>query len=40
MLLHGLQEHHAKPLMQLPRRRSELPDPERLEERYGQFRAA
>jgi putative restriction endonuclease len=40
MLRHGLQDHHAKPLMQLPQRRSELPDPTRLEERYAQFRAA
>ena len=40
MLLHGLQEHHNKPLMQLPRRRTDQPDPQRLEERYAQFRAA
>ncbi len=40
MLLHGLQEHHAKPLMQLPRRRLDQPDRDRLEERYAQFRAA
>ena len=40
MLRHGLQDHHAKPLMQLPQRRSELPDPTRLEERYAEFRAA
>jgi putative restriction endonuclease len=40
MLRHGLQDHHAKPLMQVPRRRAELPDPTRLEERYAQFRAA
>ena len=40
MLRHGLQEHHAKPLMQLPKRRTDQPDRERLEERYAQFRAA
>lgn len=40
MLLHGLQEHHGKPLMQVPRRRADLPDRDGLEERYAQFRAA
>ena len=40
MLLHGLQEHHAKPLMRLPRRRADLPDRDRLEERFADFRAA
>lgn len=40
MLRHGLQEHHARPLMQIPRRRSDQPDRTRLEERYGEFRAA
>lgn len=40
MLRHGLQEHHAKPLMQLPRRHADRPDPQRLIERYAQFRAA
>ena len=40
MLLHGLQDHHGKPLMQLPHRRTDLPDRDRLEERYAQFRAA
>ena len=40
MLRHGLQNHHAKPLMQLPRRRADLPDPIRLAERWAQFRAA
>lgn len=40
MLRHGLQEHHSRPLMQLPRLRAERPDPDRLEERYAQFRAA
>ena len=40
MLRHGLQDHHGKPLMQLPRRRVDQPDPERLMERYHQFRAA
>lgn len=40
MLRHGLQEHHAQPLMQLPRRRVDQPDRDRLDERYAQFRAA
>jgi putative restriction endonuclease len=40
MLRYGLQEHHGKSLMRLPRRRADLPDPDRLEERYAQFRAA
>lgn len=40
MLLHGLQQHHARPLMQLPRRRADRPDPNRLEQRWAQFRAA
>jgi putative restriction endonuclease len=40
MLLHGLQEHHDRPLMQLPRRHADLPDPDRLMERYAEFRAA
>lgn len=40
MLRHGLQAHHARPLMQLPKRRADMPDRDRLEERYSQFRAA
>jgi putative restriction endonuclease len=40
MLRHGLQEHHGKPLMQVPRHHGDRPDPERLMERYGQFRVA
>jgi putative restriction endonuclease len=40
MLRHGLQEHHNRPLMQVPRRRFERPDPDRLMERYAQFQAA
>lgn len=40
MLRFGLQEHHDKPLMRLPRRRADQPDRDRLEERYAQFRAA
>jgi putative restriction endonuclease len=40
MLRYGLQEHHGKSLMWLPRRSADLPDPQRLEERYAQFRAA
>jgi putative restriction endonuclease len=37
MLLHGLQGFHNKPLW-LPRHAHQLPDGERLEERYEQFR--
>lgn len=40
MLLHGLQGHHGKELMQRPRRRVDQPDPDWLMERYAQFRAA
>lgn len=40
MLRHGLQGHHEKPLMQLPSRRADQPDSDRLMERYAQFRAA
>jgi len=40
MLRYGLQEHHGKDLMQLPSRRAERPEPERLMERYAQFTAA
>lgn len=40
MLLHGLQDHHGKSLMQMPRRRADRPDPDRLMERYDQFQAA
>jgi len=40
MLRYGLQEHHGKQLMQLPSRRAEKPDPDRLQERYAQFAAA
>ena len=40
MLRHGLQSLHGARLMQLPRRLEERPDPQRLEERYEQFRAA
>jgi putative restriction endonuclease len=40
MLRYGLQGHHGKSLMRLPRRRADLPDPDRLEERYALFRAA
>ena len=40
MLRHGLQEHHGKPLMRVPTRRSDRPDPDRLTYRYEQFRAA
>lgn len=38
MLRHGLQEHHGRRLMFLPRRIAERPDPARLEQRYTQFR--
>lgn len=40
MLMHGLQAHHGRSLMQLPRRRTDRPDADRLMERYAQFRAA
>jgi putative restriction endonuclease len=40
MLRHGLQDHHEQSLMAVPRRRSDRPDPQRLEVRYAQFRAA
>jgi putative restriction endonuclease len=40
MLRHGLQDHHGRSLMQLPRRRGDRPDPDRLLERYSQFIAA
>jgi putative restriction endonuclease len=40
MLLHGLQEHNGRPLMKLPSRRRERPDPGRLARRYDQFRVA
>jgi putative restriction endonuclease len=40
MLRHGLQGHHGRPLMQLPVRRSDRPDTDRLMERYRTFLAA
>ncbi|GAB4079963.1 HNH endonuclease [Modestobacter muralis] len=40
MLRHGLQDHHGKPLMVLPRSRRERPDTDRLLERYELFKAA
>lgn len=40
MLRHGLQDHHEKQLMTVPRRAIDRPDPERLMERHAQFRAA
>jgi putative restriction endonuclease len=40
MLRHGLQDHHGQPLMHIPTRRSDRPDPNRLMERYSQFLAA
>ena len=40
MLRHGLQDHHERPLMQLPRRRTDQPDARRLAVRYDEFRAA
>lgn len=39
MLRHGLQEMHGRSLW-LPTSKSELPDPERLERRYGEFLAS
>ncbi len=40
MLRHGLQEHHGKPLMHVPRVRSQRPDPDRLQARFEGFSAA
>lgn len=40
MLRHGLQAHHGRPLMRVPTRRADRPDPGRLAHRYGQFLAA
>ncbi|MGF1645986.1 MAG: HNH endonuclease [Kineosporiaceae bacterium] len=40
MLRHGLQDHHGRPLMVVPRRRADRPDPDRLADRYARFRAA
>nr|WP_246323925.1 HNH endonuclease [Petropleomorpha daqingensis] len=40
MLRHGLQEHHGRPLMQVPARRVDRPDADRLMERYEAFLAA
>lgn len=40
MLRHGLQAHHDQPLMRIPTRRADRPDPDRLAHRFGQFRAA
>lgn len=40
MLLHGLQGRHGQLLMALPRRPADLPDVDRLAERYAEFRAA
>jgi putative restriction endonuclease len=40
MLRHGLQGHHGELLRQLPRVRANRPDPDRLEQRYDEFRAA
>ena len=40
MLTYGLQGHHGERLRQIPRTRIELPDPDRLAQRYLEFRAA
>lgn len=40
MLKYGLQGHHGERLRQLPRIRLERPNPDRLERRYMEFRAA
>lgn len=39
MLRHGLQHHHGRPLMSMPRVRAERPDTNRLMERYELFRS-
>jgi len=40
MLLHGLQHHHQRPLMRLPRRAGDRPDADRLMERFAEFEAS
>ncbi|STZ62557.1 HNH endonuclease [Mycolicibacterium tokaiense] len=40
MLRHGLQHHHEQPLMHIPKRRADRPDPERLAVRFARFSAA
>ncbi|RBY88104.1 HNH endonuclease [Blastococcus sp. TBT05-19] len=40
MLRHGLKGHHGQPLMQIPRRRSDRPDTDRLAERFAEFLSA
>lgn len=40
MLRHGLQDHHGRPLVRVPDRPAERPDPDRLQWRYARFRAA
>lgn len=40
MLRHGLQAHHGQPLMKLPRRRADRPDPDRLRARFAEFQQA
>lgn len=37
MLRHGLQEHHDRPLLVVPRTHRDRPDPERLDARYRRF---
>jgi putative restriction endonuclease len=39
-LRHGLQQHHGRKLMNLPQRRADMPDPERLTLRFKAFEAA
>ena len=40
MLKHGLQHRHNQKLLVIPRRRTDLPDPDRLAQRYEAFRTA
>jgi putative restriction endonuclease len=40
MLRHGLQELHGSRLAVIPRQPRDRPDPERLSERYEEFRSA
>lgn len=40
MLRHGLQEHHGRPLLQVPRRPADRPDRDALAQRYASFCAA
>ena len=40
MLRYGLQGRHGQPLLAVPRRRAERPDPDRLQVAFDAFRSA